>query len=116
MSASQQLSPGTEGSARARRKRALAAVTQALLDKGVTEVVLASLPTACLSDASLRHWQASVRELAMVKNRRRLVSSTLIDVIRVLVMEMRLPFAALEALTEVRTLSGEKPRDACDTA
>jgi hypothetical protein len=52
----------------------------------------------------------------MVKNRRRLVSSTLIDIIRVLVMEMRLPFAALEALTEVRTLSGEKPRDACDTA
>ena len=73
-----------------------------LASRGVPLNVLSSLPQGCLNDDSVRAWQNSVRDLVMVKNRRRLVSSTLIDVIRVLMMEMRMPYGTLEALTEVR--------------
>ena len=94
---------GTPGAltGRARRKLALTGVEEALAAKGLPLPVLASLPPACFAEACVRAWHAAVRELVVIKGRRRLVSASLINIVRVLVLEMRMSYTALEALTEV---------------
>jgi hypothetical protein len=89
-------------SLRARRKLALSAVEEALASRSLSQSVLDGLPRGCLSEANVRTLQGAVRELVVVKGRRRLVAASLLGVVRVLVLEMRMPYGALEALTEVR--------------
>ena len=89
-------------SARSRRLRRWAGIDEALSAKSLSLQVLSALPKLCLSDANLRDWKECVRTMVMTKGRRRIVTSSLVNIIRVLLMEMRLSFSALEAAVEVR--------------
>ena len=88
--------------ARTRRKLKLAAVDEALGAKSLSITVLSSLPKGCLVESNLSEWRDAVKKLVMIKGRRRIVTSSLVNIIRVLMMEMRMPFAALEVVLAVR--------------
>jgi hypothetical protein len=80
------------------------AVETSLSAKGLTLATLQALAPASLSVATVQSFEDGVKVLVSTKARRRLVVSSLVDMVKVLSMELQMRPSVIEAISQVRRL------------